>query len=212
MKKLLAVLLMMAMLGMCAPSFGYFLVYKCIISGIGIDDTGGMGSVKFKAYLVLDIDDSVVSKIHIDNSSFLLYDRIPGPKFFTVLVDGDDYDIFLELSPTSASADVVALSIEDLTGFGFANVVGKLKAVDVGLVGKKYVATSIKGHSLVGSANPQAGFGNFLMTDVIGSSSITGTLSKTMSKEANKSAAVVTATDVTDVIADNLIAKGFEEF
>jgi len=211
MKKFMSVLLVMAMLVMCAPSFGYILVYKCIISGIGIDDTGGMGSGKLKAYLVLDIDDSVPANIFIDDSSLLLYDRVPGPKSFTVLEDGVDYDIYLELSPTSANANVAAISIADSAAFGYTNIVGKLKAVDIGLVGKKVVATSIKGHSLFGAAF--AGYGSFFdMTDVIGSSSITGTLSKTMTKEANRAAVAVTATDVTDEIANNLIAKHFEEF
>ena len=58
MKRLLALLVVLAVLGMCAPSYGYLLVYKLSSTMKVVDyTTDSSGNLPVKGYLAVDIDD-----------------------------------------------------------------------------------------------------------------------------------------------------------
>jgi hypothetical protein len=59
MKKLVALFIIMALLGICSPSYGYILVYKVTGSLKAVEwNSNALSSVSVKGYLALDINDT----------------------------------------------------------------------------------------------------------------------------------------------------------
>ena len=60
MKKLMTLFIVFIMLWVCSPSSGLLLIYRVSTSVRGVDDTTGLTvKVPFKAYLILDLPNSI---------------------------------------------------------------------------------------------------------------------------------------------------------
>jgi len=203
MKKMLALLVVLTVLGMCAPSFGdYVLVYKAIISGklLNVDENTLKG-VQMKAFLVMDIVESDKPDVNdtSGDASLVLYDRVPGPKRFATIDMTDS--ITLKITPSAAKPDLIAVSMGQ--NDWWAMLTGNLKVINVGLTGKSVAPTSLSGR-----INIDGVF--FEQTNIMGSADIVANLDKSLTKEGNKTSATVSdLVDGTGGIVDMLKAKGF---
>jgi hypothetical protein len=93
MKKLLTLLVMLAVLGMCAPSYGYLLVYKLSSTMKVIDyASDSSGNLPVKGYLAVDIVDEDGS---LDDATMVLYGKDgDGDKiYFVQEYDTDGFDM-----------------------------------------------------------------------------------------------------------------------
>jgi hypothetical protein len=209
MKKLLAMLVLLMLLGLCVPSFGnYVLIYRCIISGKALNvDENTLSSGKMKAFLVIEIDDGCEPGDYafIGDASLVLYDRVPGPKYYAEL-DNDEgpLEVSLTLTPEPGNEDLAAIELWQEEGtYWCAMLTGKLKVVDVGLGGKSVAPTSLSGRMVIdGSFFDQA--------DLMGSADIVANLDKSLTKKANQAEMSVWGVVFdTGGIIDILEHKGF---
>ena len=210
MKKLLALLVLLMVFGLSVPSYGnYILIYRAIISGRALNvDENTLSSGKMKAFLVIEIDDSEEPDYYatIGDASLVLYDRVPGPKYYAEL-DNDEgpLKVSLTLTPEAGNEDLAAIELwqEDNDTYWWAMLTGKLKVINVGLGGKSVAPTSLSGRMLIdGSFFDQA--------DLMGSADIVANLDKSLTKKANQ--AELDAEEVifdTGGIIDILEHKGF---
>jgi hypothetical protein len=184
MKRLLALLVVLAVLGICAPSYGYILIYKAQIYGKALNfDDGSMDYGKVKAFLVLAIGtveldtftalNMVPSGDEILASDLIFYDRYKGPKYYA------EVRPYIELAQTpQPDATVEALTINMGEGNVQAIVVGKLKPTNIGLGKKVNVPQDLAGSMLWN--------GSFLdLADIIGAATVTATLETKLTKMAN---------------------------
>jgi len=192
MRKLLAIFVLLAVLGVCVPSYGFIVVYKVTISykTLATDyDTIVKGAVK--GFLVVNIDDSGEPAV-IDEAGFVLYGNIEGGKYYESL----DITDYIELTEGENNA---AITIGTTGGIDYsANLFGKLKATNIGLSGTKSIPPALSGGILMN--------GTFFYTaDLIGFSTVSATLDSKTTKTANGTGATVS--DVVDNIINTL--KGY---
>lgn len=192
MRKLLAIFVLLAVLGVCVPSYGFILVYKATISykTLATDyDTIVKGTIK--GFLVMNIDDSGEPAV-IDEAQFVLYGNVEGGKHYESL----DITDYIELTESGNNA---AITIGATGGIDYsANLFGKLKATNIGLSGTKSIPSALSGGILMN--------GTFFYTaDLIGFSTVSATLDSKTTKTANGTGATVSD------IVDNIISalKGY---
>jgi len=151
MKKLVSGLVVLVMFGVCASSYGYFLIYKVSSPVKGADDVAGtMLTIPLKAYLVLNINDTDDT---IDDANLILYGKDSAKNKVYVELNISDDNEFLdgEVWEMGGCLFVDFWTYENLTspfyfeGFMF----GKLKEKDIGLVMPYEVAGSLKGAFMV---------------------------------------------------------------
>ncbi|MGD0573605.1 MAG: hypothetical protein ABSB11_11400 [Sedimentisphaerales bacterium] len=187
MRKLLAMFVLLGVLGVCAPSYGYILVYKVNISykTLATDyDTIAKGAIK--GVLVMNVNDSNESAV-IDAADFVLYGNVEGEKHYESL----DITDYIELTGSGNNA---AITIGATGGIDYsANLFGKLKATNIGLSGTKSIPSALSGGILMN--------GTFFYTaDLIGFSTVSATLDSKTTQTANR-----TGANVSDVV-DNIIS------
>ncbi|MGA2071384.1 MAG: hypothetical protein ABSG97_08530 [Sedimentisphaerales bacterium] len=152
MKRLLAGLVVLVMMGMCASSFGFFLIYNVSTTVKGGDSaTDAKAAVPLKAYLVLDLNDS--NGLLVDANLIMYGNDANTPKKQKVYVQlnhSDDADLL--------GADVwyidnlIFVDFWGRSPFDFEIMLqGKtaLKDVGFGTSDKMWVASSIKGDTMV---------------------------------------------------------------
>jgi len=145
MRKLLGLTVVLAVLGVCAPSYGYILVYKV---------TGGMKAVEWnserivsvsvKGYAAVDINDSNGA---VNDKQMVLYgkDASGNLKYYEDSLDEDYAGVYWD--PTSDVAGVVEVDVWDYNSpFDYEFVMtGNVKLTDVGASSKKLAASSLSG-------------------------------------------------------------------
>jgi hypothetical protein len=95
MRKLLAGLAVLAVLGICSPSYGYILTYSGSISvkGVDVNDNNSTTTIPLKAFLVLDVNEANENFIVAD-ANLLLYGKDPNKNKVYVLISTiDDRDL-----------------------------------------------------------------------------------------------------------------------
>ena len=106
MKRLLTLLVVLAVLGMCAPSYGYILVYK-FNSTLKVLDYASESSVNLpvKGYLAVDIDDEDGD---LDYATMVLYGKDgDGDKtYFVQYYDEDGFDMDWEETGDYIGVDI----------------------------------------------------------------------------------------------------------
>jgi hypothetical protein len=144
MKKLSALLAALIMLGMCTPSYGYFLIYNLHGSIKGTQWTVDIDkeTISFDGYLVMNFDDGTDS---FEDANLLLNGRDPNDHQVYVQLNASDSNGFLD--PSIWYRDVRNFyELNSKPPFDLRIVVmGNVENKDIGLAGKKYVATSLKG-------------------------------------------------------------------
>jgi hypothetical protein len=202
MRRLLTLLVVLAILGVCAPSYGYILVYKLTgtIKAVEWND-GIITNVSVKGYAAVDIND--VNEA-VDGAEMVLYgkDTNKNLKYYDDTLGGG------ERANLDTTGDVIGVDIwnyEDPFTYEFT-LIGKVKDADVGFgTSDKRTAAS----SLTGSFN--SWWGQLLddTQDLFGSGTATVTLDTKNTKAANAGSTTVGAI-IADFIA-GLEDKGYSE-
>jgi hypothetical protein len=150
MKRLLAGLGVLVMLGMCASSFGYILVYNVSTTVKGADyDTDAKVSIPLKGYLVLNLDDSDGDLI---DANLIMYGNDANtPKKQKVYVQLNYSDSADDLgADVWYVADYMFVDFWGRSPWDFEIMLqGKAKWRDIGAADTQWVASSIKGVNLV---------------------------------------------------------------
>jgi hypothetical protein len=196
MRKLLAMLVLLAVLGVCAPSYGYILVYKVTISykTLAIDyDAIAKGAIK--GFTVMNINDSGTPAV-IDAAGFVLYGNVEGEKHYESL----DITDYIELT---GSDHIGAITIGASGGIDYgANLFGKLKETNIGLTDTRSITPTFSGGILMNGEF-------FYISNLIGSSTVSATLDSKSTKTANGTPGA-NVSGVVDDIVSALVAKGYQ--
>jgi hypothetical protein len=188
MKTLKVWMVVTVMLAICAPSFGYVLVYNTISRIKAIDSVAEtITRVAVRGYLVLDINDA---NGDVNDAYWLLYGKDNyGDKVYTV----EGLDPVMTIEGTYAS-------IYATTGGGWiATVVGKRTYKDIGVAaGKQVIAYSLSGNFIIEEGGAVINMDQFLT----GSGAMGVTLNSIKTKAANLASASVddTLTTLTDAL------------
>jgi hypothetical protein len=143
MRKLLTLFVMLAVLGVCAPSYGYLLIYNVSSTFKGVDsDANSAENVPIKGFLVLDMNDPNET---LDDAEMVLYGKdADKAKVYFVETFGGDAGI-----DWTVEGDFVTVDLEDSSDpFDYEmRLTGKIadKNVGLGADDKKGVANSLKG-------------------------------------------------------------------
>ncbi len=179
---------LLGVLGVCAPSYGYILVYKVNISYETLaidDDVIAKGAIK--GFLVMNVNDSNESAV-IDAADFVLYGKVEGEKHYESL----DITDYIELT---GSEDIAAITIGAAGGIDYrVNLFGKLKETNVGLSDKKWIPSALSGGILMNGTF-------FYIADLIGFSAVSATLDSKTTQTTNRTPGA----NVSDVV-DNIIS------
>jgi len=205
MKKLLGLTVVLAVLGVCAPSYGYILVYK-ITGGMKAVDWNSekIINVSVKGYAAIDINDSNV----VTNKQMVLYgkDASGKLKYYEDSLDTDYAGAYFD-----ATGGVVEVDIWDYNSpFDYEFMMtGKVKATDVGLgaSNKKFAASSLSGSLVTWWAQ--------LLDDnqeLFGSGAATMTLDTKQTKAANAANAKTPGSITVDTIISTFIGglRGYQ--
>jgi hypothetical protein len=144
MKMVSVLLVALVILGICTSSYGYFLVYNLSGTVRGTDGTVDIRNVtiSFRSYLVMTFDDDTNS---LDDANLIIYGRDPNNQKVYVQLNTSDSNAFLDSSIWYRDVK----NFYELNGespFDFRIVVqGNVKSTNIGLTGKKDVASSLKG-------------------------------------------------------------------
>jgi hypothetical protein len=218
MRRLMAGLVVLVILGICSPSFGYLLLYKVSTTVRGADDdTGEKATVPLKGYLLLNLDDNN----NIDDANLILYGKDTDKEKKYVLLNDSDTASYL-WQDNWYIGDFMFVDFGGQNGFNFEIFLSgktKLKNVGLGNDEKKSIASSIKGVTiawdgfLLGSSDDQ---------DVSGSAKARALLWKAAIKAINdpdetwtQDEVIVDGKDLTGGHENSLIEmledKGYEE-
>jgi len=149
--------MLLAVLVLCMPSYGYILVYKMTMSGTKAmwettDDTEGwlLQKASGVGYLVLDVDEddpSVLYNVQYVDYRTETWEDHTKHKVYEMWTTGVEFtqSILPGLPPKKDIASInVDLSTESGTTSG-GKLLGTVKSTDIGTGEKKDVATSLKG-------------------------------------------------------------------
>ena len=172
-------------LAVCAPSFGYVLVYNTISRVKAVDnDTSALANIAVRGYMVMDFNDTTGD---FNEAQWLTYGRdITNAKVYTL---PDDPSPTLEVSGRYQS-------ISMLTGdWWTVTVVGKITNKYISTAGKKLIAYTLSGGFTLD--------GYVLNGDLLtGSGSMIMTLNTTKTKAANDASEKIDDAfgDITDAL------------
>jgi hypothetical protein len=201
MRRLMALFVMLAALGVCAPVCyapapvaDLVLVYKLTIRGKVVDKgEEEIISVKFPAYLVLSIDENA-GGADIINAGLVLYGKIDGQKKYQK-IDSVTADLTLLGYPDD---DIHVVHI--MPPNSEAIIFGKIKLTNVGFTSKRWIPTSLTGGVIFD--------GDFFgLGDFVGSGTVSAKLDSKLTK-ANVS--VGSTSPVVTAIVNALEDKGYE--
>jgi hypothetical protein len=144
MKRLSAVLVVLAMLTVCASSYGYFLVYTLHGSLKGTEGAVDIEkeTTDFKGYLVMNIDSDTNEVI---DANMIFYGKDPNHHKVYVLLNQSDSNGFLDASILYRD-DRNFYELNGHTPFDFKIFIrGDVHKKDIGLSSKKRIASSLSG-------------------------------------------------------------------
>jgi hypothetical protein len=207
MKRVLTLLVVLAVLGMCAPSYGYFLIYKLTSTMRVIDyTTDSSGNLPVKGYLVVDISDEDGDLLDA-NMVFYGKDDNGDKTYFVQEYDTDGFDMDWDVAGDYLGVDIWNDNEEP---FDYElTLTGVLKNKNVGFgngsADRRSAPNNLKGtmvswwDTIFDIDQELFGSGEATMTFVIG-----------LTKAANK-AEGTTMDDILTGIVDDLQDKGYEE-
>jgi len=208
MKRVLTLLVVLAVLGMCAPSYGYILVYKLNSTVKVVDDTSETAmSIPVKGYLAVDLSDEDES---LNDATMVFYGK-----------DGSDNKIYFmqELNTDGFDMDWSLIGISDYIGVDVWN--SNESPFDY-----EIILTGVQNNKNVGFGNgtldrrtaPNILKGTMVSwwgaifdidQELFGSGDAAMVFDFSLTKAANQSEATVD--DVIDEIVGGLEDKGYEE-
>ncbi len=202
MRRLLVLLVTMGVLGVCAPSYGYILVYKLSSKVKAVyEDANALGGIKVKGYLALSIADGTEAA---DDMQMVLYGYdVLGNKIYYV----ENFEGNADLLWTEEGAYVTLYITNHREQFYYDIwLTGTIKEKDVG-----FGADDLRSApgSLKGSFASTSGL---ILDDsqlLFGSGSISMSLDKSRTVSANDLSATVD--QVISSVVDGLIENGYAE-
>ncbi len=101
MRKLMGVLAVLLVLGICYPSYGYILTYRGTIpvKGVDVNDNNDLVTVPLKAFLVLDVNEANQSAIVAD-ANLILAGKRPDKSLKYAVLSTSDANVFLTVNIT----------------------------------------------------------------------------------------------------------------
>jgi len=191
MKALKVLLVVLAMLAVTAPSFGYILVYNAFGRIKAVDsETDTLVGVAMRGYLIMDINDA---DGEVNDIYWLTYGKdSEGTKVYTLSVPD------LQLS-VNGKYQTIYMNIDE--GW-FVTVLGKQAAKNIGLAERELVAYTMSGYFIIYDSVV------FDMTQLLrGAGTMVVTLNSTKTQAAN--AAPDAIDDVLDDVITVLVAAGY---
>jgi hypothetical protein len=181
-------MIIVVMLAVCAPSFGYVLVYNVISRVKAVTDIDSLVGVAVRGYLVLDINESG----DVNECYWMTYGKdSTGAKVYT----SESPDPIL-----SVNGRYQTFSMD--TGDGWSVIVlGKITSKNIGLADKQAIAYTMAGNFVVN--------GGFVLDgdQLTGSGAMVITLNSTKTKAANQTSEYVG--DVVDELTTALGLAGY---
>jgi hypothetical protein len=205
MKRFSALLAVLIMLGICTSSYGYFLVYNMsgtIRGTMSTEDPNIKNvTISFKGYLAMDFNDAN----SFNDANLFIYGR-----------DSNDHKVYVQLNASDSNAFLdSAIWYRDIKNFYELDgqppfdcrivIKGDVKSTEIGLAGKKEIASSLKGiitaeDGMFLEVNQHlAGVGN----------SISATLDTALTKTINNPSDPCTHDEVVNGLKDKLANKGY---
>ena len=191
MKALKVLLVVLAMLAVTAPSFGYILVYNAFGRIKAVDsETDTLVGVAMRGYLIMDINDA---DGEVNDIYWLTYGKdSEGTKVYTLSVPD------LQLS-VNGKYQTIYMNIDE--GW-FVTVLGKQAAKNIGLADRELVAYTMSGNFIIYDSVV------FDLTQLLrGAGTMVVTLNSTKTQAAN--AAPDAIDDVLDDVITVLVAAGY---
>jgi hypothetical protein len=199
MKMVSALLVVLVILGTCTSSYGYFLVYDLYGSIKGTQWTVDIDkeTISFDGYLVMNFDNDTDS---FQDANLLLNGKDPNDHKVYVQLNASDSNGFLD--PSIWYRDVRNFyELNSLPPFDLRIVVrGDVKSKDIGLAGKKRIASSMNGvitsqeGMFFAEDQAFAGVGNY----------VSASLYTSLTKTANEPGAEWTQDEVVDELKHKL--------
>ena len=199
MRRLMVLLVILAVLSVCSTSYGYILVYKLSTTVKAVDTLADAAeTIKLKGYLVIDINETLEE---VNDADLVMYgkDDDETPSCFRL-----DYEEDLDIDWAEHGDNVVIDFRQGGNRSGIEVLLtGAIKFKYIGLDDKKVVASSLKGGMFVWdeifldvSWNNLKGWGTM-------SAPLLSSLTNSANKESSSSNAIA------DDIMTQLIAKGY---
>jgi hypothetical protein len=191
MKTLKVLLVVLAMLAVTAPSFGYILVYNAFSRIKAVDsETNALVGVAMRGYLIMDINDA---DGEVNDVYWLTYGKDgEGTKVYTLATPD------LQLS-VNGKYQTIYMNIDE--GW-FVTVLGKRTSKNIGLVERELVAYTMSGYFIILDSSV------FDLTQLLrGSGTMVITLNSTKTKAAN--AVYEAIDDVLEDVEAALILAGY---
>ena len=196
MRALKVLIVILVMLGVCAPSFGYVLVYNVVSRVRAVDnDAGKLVGTAVKGYLVMDFNDA---NNDFNEAAWITYGK-------------DSESVLVYTGPDDPGANVTLSgnyqSVSMFTGDGWTIMVaGKIVNKAIGLSNRAPIAYTMSGNFIVDSGSVYDGdmFDGDILT---GSGAITITLNTVKTKAANQASESID--DVSGDLTDALDAADY---
>lgn len=151
MKRLVGLVVLVVVLSVCVPSYGYFLLYNVSASVKGVNNSTP-ASIAWKGYLVLDINDS---SDDLDDANLIIYGKNSSKAKVYVVLNESDSNGFIDTDLWSQGNFAVFNFWSygnPSSPFDFEGLVlgkGAYKDIGLGVSTKKWVASSMKGTTMV---------------------------------------------------------------
>jgi hypothetical protein len=188
MKTLKIWMVIAVMLGVCAPSFGYVLIYNVISRVKAISDIDFKVGKAVRGYLILDINEAG----EVNEADWITYGKDDeGAKIYTSEAPEQNIEV---------TGRYETISIQ--TGDGWSIIaMGKIASKSIGLADKQAVAYTMTGNFIVD--------GGFVLygDQLTGSGSIVITLNSSRTKAANLATTCIS--DVVDNLTEELDLAGY---
>jgi hypothetical protein len=202
MKKLTVLIAAMVVLSVCAPSFGYILVYKLSTTVKAVDTLIDVSEViKIKGYLIIDYNETDLEVVDAD---VVIYGKDQDDTPACIRMD-NEVDMAIQFSPDANNFWVNFRQGGNRSGIEVI-LTGKTKLKDIGLDVNKTIAGTLKGSLFV--------WDEFFIdpvrwTDLKGSGAVSAPLSSGLTKEANENS-YSSNTIAASIIAE-LVADGYDD-
>ena len=206
MKRLLVLFVILGVLGVCAPSYGYILVYKLSTTVKAVDTRTGVDAaevIKLKGYLIVDYNETDVD---VNDADVVMYGKDQDDTLACFRLDvEEDLTLNYEIGDINANAWVGFRQGGNRSGIEVL-LTGKTKVKDIGLSEDKTIPGTLKGTLIVWDEIFLDPTRWYLLK---GSGNVSAPLHSGLTKEANENS--YSSNTLADAIIADLVADGYDD-
>ncbi len=201
MRRLLVLLAVLGVLGVCAPSYGYILVYKLSTTVKAVDTSVDAAEViKLKGYLVVDYNETLDE---VNDAEVVMYGKDQDDTLACFWLD-DDEDLAIDYEIDNINAWVGFRQGGNRSGIEVL-LTGAMKVKDIGLDDEdKSIPGTLKGTLIVWDEIFLDPTRWYLLK---GSGNVSAPLHSGMTKEANEQG--LSSNTIAAALIDELVAAGY---